>query len=84
MRPAQVADALVPFLAAVDRGERATRGTASADRRAAADRPYTGPVGTGHMGPRLAIEVGAGVVLVPAAAATTWRRRRGAVRLRLQ
>jgi pimeloyl-ACP methyl ester carboxylesterase len=84
MRPAQVADALVPFLAAVDRGERPARGTAPADRRAAAGRPYAGPIGTAHMGPRLAIEVGAGVLLVMAVSAMTWRRRRRALRLRLQ
>jgi pimeloyl-ACP methyl ester carboxylesterase len=84
MRPAQVADALVPFLAAVDRGERPTRGTAPADRRAAAARPYDGRIGTAHMGLRLAIEAGAGVVVVLAAGAMAWRRHRRALRLRLQ
>jgi pimeloyl-ACP methyl ester carboxylesterase len=84
MRPAQVADALVPFLAAVDRGARPTRSTAPADRRAAAARPYDGRIGTAHMGLRLAIEVGAGVVLVLAVGAMAWRRRRRALRLRLQ
>ncbi|MEO5822229.1 MAG: alpha/beta hydrolase [Vicinamibacteraceae bacterium] len=84
MRPQEVAAALVPFLVAVDRGERPTRATAPPARRVEAGRPYTGPVGTAHMGPRLAIEVGAGVVLLSIAAATAWRRRRGRLRLRLQ
>ena len=78
MRPAQVADALVPFLAAADRGERPTRATAPADRRAAAGRPYGGRIGTAHMGLRLAIEIGAGLLLVVAGTAMTWRRRRRA------
>ena len=84
VRPGDVSAALLPFLAAVDRGERPTRATAPPARRAAAGRPYTGPVGTGHMGPRLAVEVGAGVVLLSIAAATAWRRRRRRLRLRLQ
>jgi pimeloyl-ACP methyl ester carboxylesterase len=84
MRPAQVADALVPFLAAADRGERPTRDTAPADRRQAAERPYAGRIGTAHMGLRLAIELGGGVLLVIVAAAMTWRRRRRALRQRLQ
>ncbi len=77
MRPRDVAAALVPFLKGVDQGKRPTRSTADPVRRLEAGRPYTGPIGTAHMGPRLAIEVGAGVVLVLAVAATAWRRRRG-------
>ena len=84
MRPREVANALVPFLAGVDRGERPTRSTASPALRIAAERPYAGPVGTAHMGPRLAIEIFAGVVLLSIAAAAGWRRRRGRLRLRLR
>ena len=84
MRPGEVATALVPFLAAVDRGERPTRSAASPALRIAAGRPYAGPVGTAHMGPRLAIEILAGVVLLSIAAAAGWRRRRRRLRLRLR
>ena len=84
MRPQEVAAALVPFLAAVDRGERPTRAARVGGARVDAERPYAGPVGTAHMGPRLAIEVGAGVVLLSIAAATAWRRRRRRLRLRLK
>ena len=85
MRPEIVADALVPFLAAVDKGERPTRALADPVRRAAAMRPYGGPIGTRHMGPRFAIEVGAGVVAVGLIVVTAWwRRRRRRLRLRLQ
>ena len=45
MRPREVASALVPFLAAVDRGQRPTRSAASPALRVAAERPYAGPVG---------------------------------------
>jgi pimeloyl-ACP methyl ester carboxylesterase len=84
-RPRDVEAALVPFLAAVDRGERPTRATAPADRRAAAARPYSGPIGTAHMGPRLAIEIGAGVLVVGLVAVSAWQRRRARrLRLRLQ
>ena len=85
MRPREVAAALVPFLAAVDRGERPTR--AGPRRRRCASRP-SGPTparsARAHMGPRLAIEIGAGVVLLSIAAATAWRRRRRRLRLRLR
>jgi pimeloyl-ACP methyl ester carboxylesterase len=84
MRPRDVAAALVPFLKSVDQGERPSRAAADPGRRAEAGRPYTGPIGTAHMGPRLAMEVGAGVLLVMVVAATAWRRRRGRRRLRLQ
>jgi pimeloyl-ACP methyl ester carboxylesterase len=83
MRPRDVAAALVPFLKGVDHGERPTRATADPVRRAEAGRPYPGPIGTAHMGPRLAIEVGALVVLM-IVAAMAWRRRRRRSRLRLQ
>ena len=84
MRPREVATALVQFLAAVDRGERPPRSAASPALRVAAERPYAGPVGTAHMGPRLAIEILAGVVLLSIAAAAAWRRRRRRLRLRLR
>jgi pimeloyl-ACP methyl ester carboxylesterase len=87
LRPAAVAAVLAPFLAAVDRGERPTRAQASPERRAAALRPYDGPIGTRHMGPRLAIEVGGGLAILAVMAAMAWRRRRHrrrALRLRLQ
>jgi pimeloyl-ACP methyl ester carboxylesterase len=85
MRSGIVADALVPFLAAVDKGERPTRALADPVRRAAALRPYAGPIGTRHMGPRFAIEVGTGVVVVGLIVVTAWRRRRRTrLRLRLQ
>jgi pimeloyl-ACP methyl ester carboxylesterase len=84
MRPNDVAAALVPFLAAVDKGERPTRAMASAERRVEAARPYAGPIGTAHMGPRLAIEIGAGLLAVVVVAAIAWRRRRARLRPRLQ
>jgi pimeloyl-ACP methyl ester carboxylesterase len=84
MRPQEVAAALIPFLAAVDRGDGTTRPTAPAARRIDAERPYTGPVGSAHMGPRLAIEVGGGVVLLLIASVMAWRGRRRRLRLRLK
>jgi pimeloyl-ACP methyl ester carboxylesterase len=84
MRPRDVAAALMPFLKSVDDGERPTRAAADPRRRADAARPYTGPIGTAHMGPRLAIEIGSGVLLVVVVAAMAWRRRRRRHRLRLQ
>jgi pimeloyl-ACP methyl ester carboxylesterase len=84
MRPQDVAAALIPFLAAVDRGERPTRAAASLERRAGAARPYAGPIGTAHMGPRLAIEAVAGLLAVALAALIAWRQRRRRLRTRLQ
>jgi len=84
MRPQIVADALVSFLAAVDKGKRPTRPLADPVRRAEAMRPYAGPIGTRHMGPRFAIEVGTGVVAVGVVVALAWRRRRRRSRQRLQ
>lgn len=84
MRPRIVADALVPFLAAVDKGERPTRAFADPVRRAEAMRPYTGPIGTRHMGPRFAIEVGTVVAAGGLIVVAAWCRRRRRLRLRLQ
>ena len=85
MRANDVAAALGPFLAAVDRGERPTRAMAPAQRRAEAALAYAGPIGTAHMGPRLAIEIVGGVLAAAPAAAIAWRRhRRRRLRPRLQ
>jgi uncharacterized protein (TIGR03382 family) len=75
-RPASVAPVLVGFFAKVDAGEARSRAQAPSDRVAAAARPYDGPVGTAHMGPRLAIEIGGGILLAFALAGLTWWRRR--------
>jgi pimeloyl-ACP methyl ester carboxylesterase len=76
MRPAAVSPVLAGFLTKVDAGQARTRAASPTDRVAAAARPYDGPVGTAHMGPRLAIEIGTGVVLVVALAGVAWWRRR--------
>lgn len=75
-RPAPVAEVVIRFLAAVDAGRAPSRSAAPADRRAAAEQPYTGPIGTAHEGPRLLVEALAGAVAIVALTAWAWRRRR--------
>jgi pimeloyl-ACP methyl ester carboxylesterase len=81
VRPATVSPILAGFFAKVDAGEARSRADAPADRVADAARPYDGPIGTAHMGPRLAIEVGSAVVAVVVIGIVVWRRRRRRARL---
>lgn len=76
MRPGEVAAALRAFLSDVDAGRAPTRAQAPAARRAEAQRPYTGPIGSPHMGPRLMIEIGVPISLVICGGITAFRRRR--------
>jgi pimeloyl-ACP methyl ester carboxylesterase len=76
IRPESVAAAIVPFLAAADAGTAPTRAAASPDRQADALRPYDGPIGSPHMGPRLLLEILAVVTMVVIAVAVCWRRWR--------
>ena len=76
LRPAAVAPVITAFLAKVDAGKAQTRAGAPPDRTEAAARAYDGPIGTAHMGPRLAIEIGFGIVVAIVGAVFLWRRRR--------
>jgi pimeloyl-ACP methyl ester carboxylesterase len=76
-RPGPIVEAIGRFLQAVDAGGRPTRDAAPEARRLAASTPYDGRIGSPHIGPRLMLEVGAGVAVLLAIALFVWRRRRG-------
>jgi pimeloyl-ACP methyl ester carboxylesterase len=76
MRPGEVAAAIRPFLADVDAGRAPTRAQAPAASRLEAAGPYTGPIGSPHMGPRLLIEIGVPISLLICTAFVALRRRR--------